>query len=275
MRTAVITIAAGRRRHLERQCEGLSTSVTRADEHVVVAMRHSDVPAYERTCGPGTEVLDLPGPELPLPLARARNAGATRALERGAELLVFLDVDCIPGPTLLSRYADVAPGAGPALLCGPVAYLEPAPPGGYAGADLAPLGRPHPARPVPGEDEVRADGDHRLFWSLSFATTVTTWRRLGGFWEGYTGYGAEDTDLGEHARLAGIELCWVGGAWAFHQHHRTSSPPVQHLDDILLNAERFHRRWGWWPMEGWIEQFASMGLARKDRAGRWIAAAGG
>ena len=38
-----------------------------------------------------------------LPLARARNAGAQRALDTGAELLVFLDVDCIPGASLVNR----------------------------------------------------------------------------------------------------------------------------------------------------------------------------
>jgi GT2 family glycosyltransferase len=103
-----------------------------------------------------------------------------------------------------------------------------------------------------------------MFWSLSFATSASTWRRIGGFCEDYTGYGGEDTDFGQLARQAGVELCWVGDAWAFHQHHPKRSPPTEHLDDILRNAELFHRRWGWWPMEGWLAEFADAGLVRFD-----------
>ena len=47
-----------------------------------------------------------------LPLAHARNAGARHALRDGAELLVFLDVDCIPGPDL-SRATRRPPPRGP------------------------------------------------------------------------------------------------------------------------------------------------------------------
>jgi hypothetical protein len=38
---------------------------------------------------------------------------------------------------------------------------------------------------------------------------------------------------------------WIGGAHAFHQFHPVSDPPVQHLYDIVRNAEIFHQRWGW------------------------------
>ena len=210
--------------------------------------------------GLGADVIGVASSPRGLPLARARNTGARHALAAGAELLVFLDVDCIPGPNLLARYQAAA--SQEALLCGPVAYLPPQP--GPA--------RPHPARPVPPEDAVLAGGDHTLFWTLSFAVTPATWRRVGEFCEEYVGYGGEDTDYGQLARRAGVGLCWVGGAWAYHQHHQTESPPVRHLDDILRNAALFHRRWRWWPMEGWLSAFAERGLAHYDRsARRWIA----
>ena len=61
-----------------------------------------------------------------------------------------------------------------------------------------------------------------------------------------------------------MKLCWVGGAWAFHQHHPTATPPAQHLHDILRNATLFKRRWGWWPMTGWLDAFAERRLAHHD-----------
>lgn len=108
---------------------------------------------------------------------------------------------------------------------------------------------------------------YELFWSLSFAATRETWDRLGGFDEGYEGYGGEDTDFAFRAREAGIALVWVGGAHAYHQHHPTSNPPVQHLDDILRNGRRFAERWGEWPMQGWLSAFADLGLVDQEGDG--------
>jgi GT2 family glycosyltransferase len=267
VRTAVITTVAGRHEHLARQRSLLSDT----DRHVVVAMGEGEADRCWAACGEGADVIGVPDHPDGLPLAHARNAGARRALEAGAELLVFLDVDCLPGPALLSRYHEAAAAAGSdAVLCGPVAYLPPAPPGGYPLEGFEALASAHPARPVPPEHGLQHGGDHSLFWSLSFAVTATTWRRVGGFCEDYFGYGGEDTDYGQLARRAGVDLCWVGGAWAYHQHHPVERPPVRHLDDILRNAAIFHRRWGWWPMRGWLEAFAQRGLARHDAANdRW------
>jgi len=261
VRTTVITTVAGRHEHLARQRALLQDT----DRHVVVAMGDGEADRCRAICGESAEVIGVPAQPDGLPLARARNAGAQRALAADAELLVFLDVDCLPGPRLLERYGEAAASAGAgALLCGPVAYLPPAPEGGYPLHALHALASAHPARPVPPENELLCGGDHTLFWTLSFAITASTWRRVGGFCEEYVGYGGEDTDYGQLARRAGVELCWVGGAWAYHQHHPVESPPVRHLDDILRNAEVFHRRWGWWPMGGWLDAFAERGLARHD-----------
>jgi hypothetical protein len=162
---------------------------------------------------------------------------------------------------LVSRYArHAAQEMRPSLLCGPVSYLPPPPHSGYRLSSLPELGRPHPARPVPPETGALAGGDHALFWSLSFAVHAALWRELGGFCEQYTGYGAEDTDFGQVAATRGIALTWVGGAWAYHQYHPSPDPPVQHLTDIVRNAAIFHRRWGWWPMTGWLREFERRGL---------------
>jgi len=210
-----------------------------------------------------------------LRLAAARNAGANAAIDGGAQLLVFLDADCVPGPDLVLRYAAAAAARPDAVLCGPVTYLPP-------GADvsrpsaLAASTRPHPARPDPPATTCRTatDGEYALFWSLSFALTALAWTTTDGFDEGYEGYGGEDTDFAFRLRSSGIPLVWVGGAHAYHQHHDTQSPPWQHLDDILRNAVRFHGRWGEWPMTGWLDAFADARAIEWDGQ-RWTRAAPG
>ncbi|MFZ8507337.1 hypothetical protein ACO1M3_14115, partial [Staphylococcus aureus] len=56
-----------------------------------------------------------PGPH-GLRVGAGRNAAAAAAIAEGAELLVFLDVDCLPGPEVFARYADAAAAHPDALL---------------------------------------------------------------------------------------------------------------------------------------------------------------
>lgn len=271
MTTAVITVVHGRHRHLARQIEMMSRSRQPVDRHVVVAMDDPSVTILLGDAQPVTVVEIGPGRH-GLPLAAARNLGATAGLEGGADLLIFLDVDCLPDPGLVGAYVAAAqdPAYADALLCGPVAYLPPPEPNGY---DLDRLHEhpPHRARPAPGPGDRVPGGDPRLFWSLSFATTPATWARIGGFHESYQGYGAEDTDFGFAARSAGVDLAWIGGATAYHQWHPSSSPPEHHLDDILRNAAIFAERWDHWPMEGWLSAFGDRGLIRwDDTLGRYV-----
>lgn len=270
MNTAVITVVHGRASHLENQLRGLQRSHRVPDQHVIVAIEDPTVPETVAGCGAVASVVRCEATGAHLPVANARNIGARNAISRGAELLVFLDVDCIPGADLVGRYREVAAQREHrgALLCGPVSYLPPAGRGGY---DIASLDRhrsPHPARPAPPDGAVLNSTTYELFWSLSFAVTTSTWQRIGGFWSGYRGYGAEDTDFGQRAAALGIPMRWIGGAHAFHQHHPVTDPPVEHLVDIVRNATLFHQRWGWWPMTGWLDQFENLALIYRDQQGR-------
>lgn len=260
--TAVITLSSsGRLSHLRRQQEALGgrSGLLR----IVVWIGDDEPPSLDaeivHRVAPGRDGLRL---------AAARNAGAARAIAEGADLLVFLDADCVPGPHLFERYRAAAENHPNAILCGPVTYLA-------EGVDvvdsaaLDALTSPHPARPSPADGATvpASPSEYPLFWSLSFATSDAGWRGAPDFDEGYEGYGGEDTDFAFALRDRGIPLMWVGGAHAYHQHHPTQSPPWQHLDDILRNGARFARRWGEWPMTGWLERFEEAGAVVHDSGG--------
>ncbi|MFS0795015.1 glycosyltransferase family 2 protein [Microbacterium sp. 1P10AE] len=266
MRTAVLTVAsAARRAHLERQ----RTVLAEVAPDVVRVEAFLDETPPDGIRDADTRTLHVPPGPHGLRVGAGRNVAAAAAIAEGAELLVFLDVDCLPGPEMLPRYTEAALAHPGALLAGPVTYLASVQRPEIA--DLPSVTRPHRARPAlhPGQTRVAGPHEYDLFWSLSFALTPATWERLGGFHDAYEGYGAEDTDLAWTARAAGIPLVWTGGADAYHQWHPVSSPPWQHLDDILRNGATFHRRWGVWPMGGWLEAFAAAGAIER-RGEEWV-----
>lgn len=262
MQVTVCTLTRNRTRHLVNQVRGLLASVTPPAAQVVAVMGGEDpAPAVPDTPWP-IEFVDVAGGH-GLPLARARNVAVRATATPG---VVLLDVDCVPAPGLVGTYGR-ALDAFDGILMGGVGYLPP----GWDEVDLteqalAEVAEDHPSRPTPPTwGELRPTDDWALFWSLSFAVRRDTlMERVGGFDEGYGGYGAEDTDLALRACRAGVPLAWLGGARAFHQHHETHDPPLQHVSSIVGNARRFRQVWGTWPMEGWLSAFDRMGLVRFD-----------
>lgn len=249
--TAILTLAnAARLTHVSRQAELVPEGV----EHIVVAL---DDHAELETALPASAVIDLGEANL----ARARNTSAAVAVERGHEHLIFLDADCLPDAELVPRYASGLERAPEHVLSGPVTYL---PEGEIRTEDP----QPHPARPTPPAGVIEPAEDYNLFWSLSFAVTAETWRAIdrafGGFDTDYVGYGGEDTDFAWNLRHHGFGFSWLGGAHAYHQWHPVSSPPVEHLDDIVRNANYFAGKWGELPMRGWLDAFADAGLVEID-----------
>lgn len=257
-RTAIVTVVHGRHDHLREQLRVLHV-LSPGTPHVIVAM---DDPAIDDVVGgsSGVDIVHVESDPRGLPLAHARNIGVRAALCSGADLVILLDVDCVPGPSLVDAYERAATRVSRGLLCGPVTYLGQHVRVPQDPRQLDELTDPHPARPAPPDGEIQRDGAHALFWSLSFAVDAATWHVLGGFDEAYVGYGGEDTDLGRSARALGVDLVWVGGAHAYHQYHPVSHPPVEHLVDIVRNATIYRRRWREWPMSGWLDEFENRGL---------------
>lgn len=259
---ALVTIVHARHDHLANQIASVDQGTREPDLWVVVAMNDPTLTV------PGAYVLHLDTYAADLPLAAARNLGARHAISLGAEILIFLDVDCLAGPGLIEAYAQAAQDAPDVVWSGVVTYLPPPPEHGYALGDLQAYDAPHPGRPAPAPGERVDNPDPDLFWSLSFALHRQTWRLVGGFCDEYVGYGGEDTDFGRLVHQRGVRHGWLGAARAYHQHHEVESPPVRHVDAIVRNGAVFHERWGVWPMTSWLTAFAELGLV-EFHSGQW------
>ena len=251
---SVVTIAHGRAAHLRNVVIGLQRQATRPLEFVVGVMQ--------------PERYDLPEADFPirqimidggegLPLARARNTVAAAA---NGEVIAFVDVDCIPAHTFVADYArEAADGAG--VMMGEVLYLpEGANARGWRYYELAAAGVLHCDRQGPPAEARERCTDYRCFWSLNFALRRDVWSRSGGFDEGYTGYGGEDTDFGRTLDERGLPIYWIRGARVYHQYHPHAMPPVHHLESVLRNTNRFAEKWGHRTMEHWLYAFREMGL---------------
>lgn len=271
---AVVTVCTpGRIDHLRSQREALAANLPEARHVVVLPERPGSAELAAELAELGAITVELPaGPDLPV--ARSRNLGGDRATELGVDLIVFLDVDCMPGPDLGCRYAEIPDGA---VGLGPVTYL-PESAGAPDPADLPGLTDPHPARDFPARGTRPLEPDeYGMFWSLSFALRPALWRYIredfGGFDEAFTGYGAEDTDFGRRLLYRRVPVVLVAGAHAYHRWHPVSDPPVDHLDDLLRNGAHYARRWGEWPAPGWFAEFERRGLVRRD-GDDWVRAGG-
>ncbi len=248
----MLTLVRGRDEHLRNLMRGLARQTLAPVELVIAWMQPDAAPDLP---DPGCPVRHLHVSGEPMPLAAARNRAAEAA---SGELLIFLDVDCIPGQGLVAAYAGAESDG---LLLGEVLYL----PKGAVGPDLDfarldRLGEVHPAKPPIPETGLRREPAAKELWGLSFALPAAAYRGVGGMDEGYSGYGAEETDFAVRLAASGVPTHWVAGARAYHQHHAVHVPPLQHFDDILRNAVRFHAQHGHWCMEYWLGQFRDAGL---------------
>jgi GT2 family glycosyltransferase len=250
---SVVTLAKGRPDHLHNVVLGLSRQAQAPLELVIAVMQN--------------EAYDLPAASFPirqimiagndLPLASARNAAVQATT---GQSLVFLDMDCIPSPTLVADYARGLAGLD-GLLMGEVQYL----PGGatqdgWRCDDFAAVAVRHSDRRGPPPEGIERCSDYRCFWSLNFAMRRSTFLAAGGFDERYLGYGGEDTDFGKTLDRKGIAIAWMKGGLAYHQYHPHHMPPVHHLHSVVRNAQLFETKWGYRTMGHWLHAFRLMGL---------------
>lgn len=245
-RISVLTLVSGRMTALLNLLQGLKFSTLLPDELIIVFMNERKKPLPEMGFPVFCFELNAEGY---LPLSAARNLAASQA---SGDLLIFLDVDCIPSKDLIANYR-AASGAD-CLLSGKVRYLK--------DMNGHPMPSPDKLTALSKADPIRKnlkEISYELFWSLNFACLKTTYQNIGGFDECFKGYGGEDTDFAFTAKEKQISIKLIESL-AFHQHHQSYSPPLNHLDDIIKNAQYFFNKWDCWPMSGWLEKFEQAGL---------------
>jgi GT2 family glycosyltransferase len=246
MDISVITLVNGRGNALANLMNGIKRFSVLPSELVIVYMNE-----------PANTLMSMPIPvvqielhnEHLLPLAAARNYGVKHA---SYDHVIFLDVDCIPSPSLIEDYQHAFQRRD-VLWAGRIRYLS-------EGAMMNPnllesledLSDPDPVR------QANIGYTYELFWSLNFGCSKAVFQRIGGFNESFIGYGAEDTDFSFNARKNNIPIGTVDTV-AYHQYHPSYDPPLNHLQDIVINANVFNKKWGLWPMEGWLKKFQDMG----------------
>ena len=253
-KVSVLTLTKNRTAHLQNLLKGLSLSSRLPDECIVV---HMNEPAqglgdWAFPC----QHLTYEDSDVLLPLPGARNAAAESAT---GDLLLFLDVDCIPAREMVAAYEKACERMPGAIAMGNVHYLPQKIASNWTEQILRKQSNPHPKRNLSGLSSLTKEENYGLFWSLSFALSRALFDQLGGFSDCYLSYGAEDTDFAWKAREQGVDLRWVPEALAFHQFHTSVVPPWHNFKSIVHNAKIFYQRWGEWPMGGWLETFAKEG----------------
>ena len=250
---SIVTIVKGRRKQLANLIDSIKASTILPYDIQVVCMDDLDGIAIPDGLNVNIHLIQ----EIhELPLAAARNMGISAAK---TDNVIFIDVDCIVSPTLFANMLTALDAKN--IITAYPLYL-PVPPDTGNYSDLKHKAVTHPAREhIPAGQPV----NHLQFWSLIFAVQKQTFKKIGGFDEFFTGYGAEDTDFAMMFHKADMKLIFVRD-YVLHQYHDKYDPPVNHFLSIIENATRYKQKWDVLPMQRWLKAFEEMGLIKIDQA---------
>ncbi len=283
----VITTCYGRNRHLYNLLSSLANGSVQPDEVIIV----NDDADPKRLADFALNIVKIPttvdlvdsadhqtlekSDKTEFDIGHNRNIGAARASH---DTLIFLDVDCIVAPSFIEQLSTKLNQYPNALLMGQPRYLTrplsneeslALQKGALINDYLNHLSVYNPYRDnfdakqsistEVAPTAIKKTNDYGAFWSLCFAIKREQFEQIGGFDTQYTGYGAEDTDFAFTARQLDIDF-YLTADLIYHQQHAVYRPPLNHLESIIVNANRFYQKWQCWPMGGWLEQFCKMGL---------------
>ena len=185
--------------------------------------------------------------------AGTRNAGARLA---DAPVIAFTDSGALPGPGFAEAHLRAHAGSGAAerVVLGWMHGYSPWPsPIAATLADLlerlpltevARLCTDDPALREPRYADLRSiDFDltrrafpEELLWTANCSVRAADFWAVGGFDEGYRGWGMEDIDLGFRLARRGVEFHFAPDAWIVESSHKHD---MTHLDQVSANMQRF------------------------------------
>ena len=186
---------------------------------------------------------------------QARNLAAR---ETDADVLVFVDADCLPAPDLVSSHAAWHRRSGDLVVIGARQHLDTSevtadaiadgcwqpPATGSPPADWREVFYRRTARLQTGDEAFRS------LVSSNFSVRAEHFRSVGGFCEDFRRWGGEDTELGWRLWSAGLFFVAEDGATIFHQIQDEDPDPgwrskQRALNDGIIAAHiphRFYRR---------------------------------
>ena len=248
-RLSIIIIVRNRQKHLENTLQSIESNFPYFNEVILVHMNQEVQPHLEDLVDYNLKQFVLLSTEESLPLAKARNLGASMA---SSETLFFLDVDCCIDPRACLEYLKASKERPNNIYMSKCLYLEESI---DSVSDICKVKKEeHPKRTL--ETYPR----WQLFWSLSFVINKAWFNKLGGFDEGFLNYGGEDTELSYRNKLAGGKLIWVPDAVVYHQPHESNELPLHHIKSVVHNVNYFYKKHGFYIMENWIDGFVERNL---------------
>lgn len=185
-----------------------------------------------------------------LPIARARNRGAAAT---DAATLLFMDVDCVIHPKLLS---EVSKNVSCGTTTGSVmTELEVIP--DHTGYEV--LSRLPESR---GPRQKALQHQQEGFQSSLFAVLREDFEKVDGFDENYAGFGIGDIDFATRCNRAGINHRTLPLV-TYKQYRNCRACPLNHLLDIVCNANLYKEKWGYYPKTQWLSTFMARGFVSK------------
>lgn len=216
MRTTLVIPSFQRREPLLRLLRGIATEVERdpglATELDVVVVLDGSTDGSKEALG----TLDLGALRFRWTwqpnagLSAARNTGM--AMVEHDEVVWFLDDDMVPGPRLARRHVDGHVPGVPIVLMGPCLFPE--------DRRVVAMNREwadHVFRELSASGEVRSAD---LFSAANTSAPRSTWERVGGFHEGFIGWGAEDHEIGLRLLAEQTPVRYDPEAVAWHEQER-------------------------------------------------------
>jgi predicted glycosyltransferase involved in capsule biosynthesis len=184
-----------------------------------------------------------------LPIAKARNRGFDACT---SNRIIYLDVDCLCPETLLQTMTEQ-------LTNGRVVSANITDLPCQAEEVTSSVLKELAAMPVKAAEQQ----PFVHFDATAFAITKEDFSQLGGFDTDYDGYGFSDVDFAMRCSQAGLTLVNTG-RHVFKQFHMHFNPPLNHLCDLVANAELFKQKWSCYPFCDYFEKFAELGYVNED-----------